>query len=255
MSALHETGHSLYEMGLNQELFGTPLAEAASVSIHESQSRLWETVIGRSRAFATPFFSILSSHYQVSPVPSEKALFKALNRVVCSEIRTEADEVTYPFHVILRFEIEQELLDGRLAVSDLPKRWNSGMEEMLGIVPRDDVHGCLQDVHWSFGSFGYFPTYTLGSWYAVCFFEAMKKSIPNVEELIQAGTFAPLREWLQENVWSQGRRFYSKELVTRALGREPSEDDYIQYLQNKYLVGSDSLPCLQGKNAKYATLQ
>ena len=236
MSALHETGHSLYEMGLNQKLFGTPLAEAASVSIHESQSRLWETVIGRSKAFAPPLFSILSSHYQVSPVSSEKELYNALNRVVCSEIRTEADEVTYPFHVILRFEIEQELLDGRLAVSDLPRRWNSGMEEMLGIVPRDDVHGCLQDVHWSFGSFGYFPTYTLGSWYAVCFFEAMKKSIPNVEELIREGTFAPLREWLQENVWSQGRRFYSKELVTRALGREPSEDDYIEYLQNKYLV-------------------
>jgi carboxypeptidase Taq len=236
LSALHESGHSLYEMGLNQNLFGTPLAEAASLSIHESQSRLWETVIGQSKAFATPLFSILRSHYRVPPVSSETALYNALNRVECSEIRTQADELTYPFHVILRFEIEQELLDGRLAVSDLPRRWNEGMHEMLGIIPRDDVHGCLQDVHWSFGSLGYFPTYTLGSWYAVCFFEAMKQALPHVEELIRTGTFTPIRGWLQENVWSQGRRFHSRELVARALGREPSEDDYIQYLQHKYLT-------------------
>lgn len=236
MSALHEAGHSLYEMGLNHDRFGTPLGEAASMSIHESQSRLWETVIGRSRAFATPLLSLLQAHYQVPPVSSEKALYNALNQVECSEIRTQADEVTYPFHVILRFEIEQELLDGRLAVHDLPSRWNEGMQEMLGITPRDDKHGCLQDVHWSFGSFGYFPTYLLGSWYAVCFFEAMKQTLPNIEELIRTGTFSPLRDWLQEHVWDHGRRFYSRELVARALGREPSEDDYIQYLRNKYLT-------------------
>jgi carboxypeptidase Taq len=236
MSALHEAGHSLYEMGLNQDRFGTPLGEAASMSIHESQSRLWETVIGRSKAFATPLFSLLRSHYKIPPVSSEKDLYNALNRVECSEIRTQADELTYPFHVILRFEIEQELLDGRLAVHDLPRRWNEGMQEMLGITPRDDKHGCLQDVHWSFGSFGYFPTYLLGSWYSVCFFEAMKQDLPNIDELIRTGAFAPLRGWLQENVWSQGRRFLSRELVTKALRREPSEDDYIQYLQNKFLT-------------------
>ena len=229
-SALHEAGHSFYEMGLDQDRIGTPLAQAASFSIHESQSRFWETVIGRSHAFVSALFPLIKK----SPVSSEKELYRALNHVKCSEIRVHADEVTYPFHIILRFEIEQELLDGRLQVHDLPERWNSGMKEMLGVSPRDDFHGCLQDVHWSFGYFGYFPSYTLGSWYAVCFFEALKRDLPNVEELIRSGTFAPIKSWLQKNVWSQGRRFFSQELVAKALGRAPSEDDYMQYLRNKY---------------------
>ena len=234
MAAMHEAGHSFYEMGLNQDLLGTPLSEPASFSIHESQSRFWETIIGHSHAFAVPLFSLIRSHFKTPPVSSEEELYRALNRVECSEIRIHADEVTYPFHIILRFEVEQELLDGRLSVHDLPERWNSGMKEMLGVTPRDDLHGCLQDVHWSFGSFGYFPTYTLGSWYAVCLFEAMKRDLPRIEELITTGMFTPIKSWLQKNVWSQGRRFLSRELVSNALGRPPSEDDYIRYLRNKY---------------------
>ncbi len=236
MSALHETGHGMYEMGLDRQHFGTPLAEAASLSIHESQSRLWETVIGHSRPFAHHLYSILSGSLKERlPHTSVQELYDDLNSVNCSLIRTQADEVTYPFHVILRFEIEKELLDGRLAVKDIPERWNTAMKEALGITPSTDTEGCLQDVHWSLGSFGYFPTYTLGSLYAVCFFQAMGNSLPNRDELLAKGDFAPIHEWLKEHVWRHGRRFSSRELVTRALGRLPTEDDYIGYLRSKYV--------------------
>jgi carboxypeptidase Taq len=235
MSALHETGHGLYEMGLNRQHFGTPLAEPASLSIHESQSRLWETVIGRSKIFTPHLFSILSAFYKEKlPFASDTELYTELNRVTCSLIRTKADEVTYPFHVILRFEIEKELMEGALQVQDIPHRWNAAMKEALGVTPASDAEGCLQDVHWSLGSFGYFPTYTLGSLYSVCFFQAMGQSLPNRDELIAKGLFAPIHSWLYENVWRHGRRFSSRELVTRALGRPPTEDDYIGYLRSKY---------------------
>jgi carboxypeptidase Taq len=236
MSALHEAGHGLYEMGLEQQYFGTPLAEPASLSIHESQSRLWETVIGQSKAFSGPLYDILSEFYkQKIPFASEGDLYNDLNRVQCSLIRTQADEVTYPFHVILRFEIEKELLEGTLEVCDIPQRWAIAMKEALDIVPTNDKEGCLQDVHWSLGSFGYFPTYTLGSLYSVCFFQAMKQSLPNVDELIAKGFFAPIHAWLSEHVWRYGRRYSSRELVTKALGRVPTEDDYIEYLRSKYV--------------------
>jgi carboxypeptidase Taq len=137
--------------------------------------------------------------------------------------------------VILRFEIEKELIGGTLAVRDIPKRWNEGMKTMLGITPQTNKEGCLQDIHWSLGSFGYFPTYTLGSLYAICWYEAMKRDLPNLEELISKGVFAPIHAWLHEHVWSQGRRYLSRELVTRALGRVPCEDDYIDYIRAKYL--------------------
>jgi carboxypeptidase Taq len=235
MSGLHEAGHGLYEMGLPRQWYGTPLAEAISCSIHESQSLLWENIIGRSRAFVSHLFSILRAHYPTTcPFTSKEALYQQLNRVECSLIRTQADEVTYPLHIIMRFEIEKELLTGALSVHDLPQRWSEGMQTMLGCQPPSDKLGCLQDVHWSLGSFGYFPTYTLGSLYAVSFFEAMKQALPNLESLVSQGELAPIRSWLHEHVWSQGRRFLSHELVTRALGREPSEDDYINYLRAKY---------------------
>jgi carboxypeptidase Taq len=236
MSAIHEAGHAFYEMGLQKEYFGTPLCEAVSLSIHESQSRLWETVIGRSKAFNHHLYAILSQFYANRlPFASEQALYQELNRVDCSLIRTEADEVTYPFHVILRFEIEKELIEGALEVSDIPRRWNMAMKETLGIVPTNDKEGCLQDVHWSHGSFGYFPTYTLGTLYSVCFFKAMGQDLPNRDQLLASGQFAPIHSWLAEHVWKHGRRFSSKELVSRALKREPTEDDYIEYLRSKYV--------------------
>lgn len=236
MSALHEAGHGMYEMGLERQHFGTPLAEAASLSIHESQSRLWETVIGRSKHFSSHLFSIISRYYNGrSPFASKQELYNELNRVECSLIRTQADEVTYPFHVIVRFDIERELIEGKLSVKDVPARWNSAMRDTLGVAPTTDTEGCLQDVHWSLGSFGYFPTYALGTLYAVCFYEAMKQSIPSLDQLLEQGLFAPLHAWLFEHVWKHGRRFSSAELVTKALGRQPSEDDYINYLRSKYV--------------------
>jgi len=236
MSALHEAGHGMYEMGLDRQHFGTPLAEAASLSIHESQSRLWETVIGRSKIFSEHLYSLLSHHYKGKlPFASSHDLYTELNLVNCSLIRTQADEVTYPFHVILRFEIEKELMEGALEVHDIPERWNTAMKEALGVVPATDSEGCLQDVHWSLGSFGYFPTYTLGSLYSVCLFQAMEHSLPNRDDLVVRGLFAPIQAWLSEHVWRHGRRYSSRELVTKALGRAPTEDDYIGYLRSKYV--------------------
>lgn len=237
MSALHEGGHGLYEMGLCQHHVGTPLSQPVSCSIHESQSRIWEIQIGRSKQFAPHLLRILRTTLGKESLPdSSDELYDALNRVECTPIRTKADDLTYPLHVIIRFEIEQELVTGALQVRDLPDRWNAGMKALLGITPKNDAEGCLQDVHWSLGSFGYFPSYTLGSLYAACFFSAMKHSLPNLEELITNGEFSLLHEWLYEHVWQHGRRFTSKELVTRSLGRPPTEDDYMAYLREKYLA-------------------
>jgi carboxypeptidase Taq len=233
-SAMHEAGHSLYEMGLSRQYYGTPLGEAASLSIHEGQSRFWETIIGSSKMFCTRLFTLLNKHLKSHPLPDAETLYRQLNSVQCSPIRTQADEVTYPFHVFLRFEIEKGLLEGSLNVRDIPERWNQGMQEMLGITPSCEREGCLQDIHWSSGYFGYFPTYVLGSMYAASLWEALQKDLPDVKELIQAGVFAPIHTWLHDRVWSHGRRFRSKHLIERALGKPPSEKEYLSYLDEKY---------------------
>ena len=234
-SALHETGHGLYEMGLSKDFYGTPLCESVSLSIHESQSRFFETIIGQSRSFSIPLYRILKDHFGEKMVfSSPEYLYKHINNVVPSPIRTQADEVTYPLHVILRFEIEKELLENKLSVKDLPERWNSMLYDLLGIHPKNIAEGCLQDVHWSLGSFGYFPTYTLGSFYAICFGQAMRKEIPHFDSLIEKTTFLPILTWLKDHVWKHGRRYTSQMLVEKALGRTPTEDEYISYLENKY---------------------
>jgi carboxypeptidase Taq len=236
MSALHEGGHGLYDMGLSQKFYGTPISEAASHSIHESQSRFWETIIGRSKNFMPHLFTIMSRILQErNCYKNIDDLYADVNRVECSFIRTQADELTYPLHVILRFEIEKELIEGSLDVKDVPERWNDGMIDSLGIIPPTYKDGCLQDVHWSLGYFGYFPTYTLGSLYAICFSTAMSQSLPNYDTLLKKGNYAPIHAWLNEHVWKHGRRYLSHELVTKALGRAPTEDDYIQYLRNKFM--------------------
>lgn len=236
-SALHEAGHGMYELGLNQTFYGTALGESASHGIHEGQSRFWETIIGQSKAFSTHLFNLLNEHYgSKNPISSPDLLYRQINNVVPSPIRTKADEVTYPFHVILRFEIEKELLEGSLKVAQVPERWNEALKKSLGICPKTASQGCLQDVHWSFGNFGYFPTYTLGSLYAICLAKAMRKDLPNMDQLIHEANFKPICNWLSTNVWCHGRRFHSKDLITKILGRPPSEDDYIEYLQEKYTV-------------------
>lgn len=234
-TTLHEAGHSFYEMGLPEKHWGTPLAKYVSLGIHESQSRLWETRIGRSFAFWEFLFPQLQQKYpQYLQGVELSSLFTAMNAVMPSFIRTEADEVTYPLHVILRFEIEKELMEGTLLARDIPDRWNDGMKELLGIEPPSDVVGCLQDIHWSMGAFGYFPTYTLGNIYAAELFTLIETDFPDWEAHIRQGEFHFLKQWLHDTVWQYGRRYNSKTLFQKILGREVSSKPYLDYLMKKY---------------------
>lgn len=233
-SILHETGHGLYEMHLPLKTWGTPLSEAVSLSIHESQSRWWETLIGRS----LPFCKFLLPHLQ-KKLPSLKTIsldrfYRAVNAVEPSLIRVEADEVTYCLHVIVRFELEKDLITGSLAVSDLPDAWNEKMEAYLGIRPKNDREGCLQDIHWSLGDFGYFPTYALGNICAAQFFTTFAKDHSDWEKRVAHGDFIFIREWLKEAVHQWGRRYNSEELIKRTTGKPLNESAYCSYLKRKY---------------------
>jgi len=234
-STIHEAGHGMYEHNLPEEFFGTPLGEACSLSVHESQSRLWENVVGRSLPFWRFFFPRLKEAY--APVLDNVAFdefVRVVNKVEPGFIRVEADEVTYSLHIILRFQVEQELITGKLLVKDLPQRWARLCDELGLPVPPSDKLGVLQDVHWSHGSFGYFPTYVLGSVMAAQLFAAAKKDIPFLDDLIARGSFKELRSWLKEKVHVHGRRFSTKELVERATGKPLSADDFLHYLREKY---------------------
>ncbi len=233
-SSIHEGGHALYEQGLPLAQYGLPLGAACSLSIHESQSRLWENNVGRSRAFASVFYPQLQAHFRESLAGySEEDFFRAANRVAPSLIRTEADELTYHFHVAIRYEIEKAIFSGNLEARDLPAAWAAGYQKYLGITPPNDRLGVLQDVHWSHGSFGYFPTYTLGSLYAAQFFEKASNEIPELEAQFSKGDFSALLYWLRENIHQYGRRFTSEELCRRITGSGLSSVPFIRYLQNK----------------------
>jgi len=233
--SLHECGHGLYEQGLAPELERTPLADGASLGIHESQSRLWENLVGRSRAFVSYYFPQLQQAFpeQMGDCDSE-TFYRAVNRVEPSLIRVEADEVTYNLHIMLRFELENEMLEGKVAVADLPEAWNAKMRDYLGIVPPNDALGVLQDIHWSGGTFGYFPTYTLGTVMSVQFFDQAKLEMPGLEEQIAAGEFGGLREWLTANIYRHGRKLTPAELVRRVTGGDLTVTDYLRYISNKF---------------------
>ncbi len=233
-SCIHEGGHGLYEQGLPQEQYGTPLGEAISLGIHESQSRLWENNVGRSKAFWTHFFPSLQQHFpsQLGAI-SLDAFHAALNRVKPSLIRVEADEVTYNLHIMVRFEIELALIEKRVAVKDLPGLWQEKMQEYLGIVPERDAEGVLQDVHWSLGALGYFPTYTLGNLYAAMFFQQACQDIPALETEIQRGHLLSLKTWLNRNIHQYGRQYSSADLLHRITGRALSVKPFLSYLQTK----------------------
>lgn len=235
LTTLHEAGHSFYEMGLSVKEHGTPLGQPISLGIHESQSRFWETRIGRTKPFWQYMYPRLQARFkkELSRVTLDQFM-KELNKVQPSFIRTDADEVTYPLHVILRFEIEKELVTGKLKVKDLPERWNELMQDLLGICPPTDRLGCLQDIHWSMGAFGYFPTYSLGNVYAAQMFEAFAKKHPDWDKRIARGDFGFIREWLSKNVWQHGRRYDGKVLIRRISGKELSAKPFITYLNNKY---------------------
>jgi carboxypeptidase Taq len=234
-STVHETGHALYEQGLMAEHFGTPLGESVSLGIHESQSRLWENMIGRSRPFWKHFYPILQKEF---PVPFRKLTFdefyRTQNVVTPSFIRTEADEVTYNLHIILRFEIEKELIEGSIDPVDLPKIWNAKMKQYLGIDVPSDREGVLQDVHWSAGLFGYFPTYSLGNLYAAQLWYQMQKEIPNLQKSIAAGKFADIREWLRVKIHRQGKAYSATELIKKITGEYPNSRYFSDYLREKY---------------------
>lgn len=232
---LHEAGHALYEMGLPQNLYGTPLGDSRSLGVHESQSRWWETRIGLSRPFWQYFFPLLKETFkeQLEPITLD-AFYRAINKVEPSFIRIEADEVTYPLHIILRFELEKGLIEGSLNVRDVPEAWNAKMEEYLGLIPSTNVEGCLQDIHWSMGAFGYFPTYTLGNLYAAHLFESFAKDYPDWEKQVAAGQLGFIKLWLHEKVYQHGKRYTTQELLIQATGKEFSANSYLHYLKKKY---------------------
>ena len=234
-SCIHEGGHGLYDQGLDPRYFGTPLGDSVSLGIHESQSRMWENCVGRSRPFWRFFYPMLQQtfHHQLRSLDGEQ-FYAAINRVKPSLIRVEADELTYNLHIMLRFEIEQDLIEGRTRPEDLPGIWNQKMEEYLGIVPSNDAEGVLQDVHWSFGAFGYFPTYTLGNLYSVQFYEQAKLEIPHLEDEIAAGQLMVLRRWLGQKIHRWGRMFTPDHLAQRVTGKSLDPEPFLSYVEHKY---------------------
>jgi carboxypeptidase Taq len=235
LSTVHEFGHATYTLGLPDEAYGTPLGEARDLSIHESQSRLWENHVGRSRAFWERFLPRVVEAFPGLGDPSVREAYEAVNAVdPTNPIRVEADELTYHLHIILRFEIERDLIRGDLDVTDVPAVWNEKMESYLGIRPETDAEGCLQDIHWSHGSFGYFPTYSLGSVIAAQLFEAAAGDIDGLDDSIRAGAFDPLHDWLTDRIHRHGKRFETNELVSRATGDDVSADAFVDHTRAKY---------------------
>lgn len=234
-SCIHETGHALYEQGLPAEYYGLPLGEYASLGIHESQSRLWENNIGRSLDWWQTTYPRLQQVFpqQLNAVSPEQ-FYKGINKVQSSLIRTEADEVSYHFHVMIRYELEKNLLEGSLSVGDIPAWWNENYTAWLGVKVPDDKRGCLQDVHWSHGSFGYFPTYSLGSFYAAQLFSAAGTQVVDLQKNITNGNTAPLLDWLRHNVHRHGRRFTSEELCSKITGKTLDTSYFLSYLLEKY---------------------
>ncbi|MGH2543126.1 MAG: carboxypeptidase M32 [Ardenticatenaceae bacterium] len=234
-AALHECGHALYEQGLPTHFQWTPLGAAASSAFHESQSRLWENIVGRSRAFWRGYYARVQAVFpqQLGNVEME-AFYRAINRAEPSPIRVEADEVTYNLHVMLRFDLEVAMMEETITVRDLPKRWNEKMEQYLGIVPESDAAGVLQDTHWAIGLYGYFPTYTLGNVLSVQLYEAATETHPDIPQQIEQGNTAPLLGWMREHIHAQGRKYLPQELLLRAAHRPLDAGPYVRYLEEKY---------------------
>ncbi len=234
-STVHEGGHALYEQGVSPKLFRTGLAEGTSMGMHESQSRLWENQVAQSKPFWEHFLPQLKKRFpkQLDGVSVEQ-FYGVINDVKPSFIRTDADEVTYNLHIMLRYEIEKELIEGRIEVKDLPKIWNKKMEEYLGVTPDSDLNGVLQDVHWSSGSFGYFPTYALGNLYAAQIFNTAKKEMPELESQIETGKLLPLKQWLNKNIHDVGKMETAETIAKRVTGETLNPTYFMDYLWQKY---------------------
>jgi carboxypeptidase Taq len=232
---MHEAGHAHYAHGCSQSLERTPLAGAPSLGLNESQSRTWENLVGRSRPFWSHWYEPLQRAFPAAFGDVDLDTFlAAVNRAEPGPIRVDADETTYSLHIILRFELEQQLIEGSLAAQDLPEAWNAGMAELLGVEVPDDAHGVLQDIHWSQAGIGYFPTYALGNVISLQIWTAVRDAIPDLDEQMEAGELRELAAWLRDNLYSLGRKFTPKETIERLTG-SPAIDPqpYLAYLRDK----------------------
>ncbi len=234
-AVIHETGHGLYEQGRMQDGRDLPVSEALTMAIHESQSLFWERMIAQGKPFCVRYLPLLAKTFpnNFTDVTTDK-FYEAVNVSQPSLIRVEADEVTYPMHVILRYELEKGLFDESIQVEDLPELWNAKMVEYLGVMPPTDTLGVLQDTHWSGGAFGYFPSYTLGAIYASQFYQALKLDIPDVDKQVEEGNLALIKDWLGSKIHQQGRILSVSALVRKVTGENLNPDCFIQYLKNKY---------------------
>ena len=234
-AAMHETGHAMYEQGIPKELSRTPLYGGTSLAIHESQSRMWENLVGRSKPFWEWYYPTLQKFFpsQFGNVKLDD-FYKAINRVEPSLNRVEADEATYNLHVMLRLEIEIELMENKIKVKDLPEVWNTRMQEYLGVTPSNDADGVLQDVHWSFGYLGYFATYALGNLVSLQLWEKINQDIPDLDDQIRKGEFSKLLGWSNEKIHRHGSKFEPQEIVERVTGSKINGEPYIRYLNDKY---------------------
>jgi len=232
---IHETGHALYEQGIAPAFARSLLGNAASLGVHESQSRLWENLVGRSRAFWDFFYPALQEQFpsQLGQVSLDQ-FYRGINRVNPTLIRVESDEATYNLHIMLRVEMEIGLLDGTIPVADLPELWRARMQEYLGVVPTTDATGVLQDIHWSIGAFGYFATYTLGNVISAQLWAAYLHAHPDRDNQLRRGDFAPLLDWLRTNIHQHGRKYKAQEIVHRVTGSRIDPQPYLEYLERKY---------------------
>jgi len=233
--SIHECGHALYDMGFKKEIHDNILADGCSMGIHESQSRMWENMVGRSKEFWKYWYPKLEKSFprNLKNISIED-FYRSINTVQPSLIRVEADEVTYGMHIILRFELERDIIEGNVNVSELPEIWNSKMEDLLGITPPNDADGVLQDIHWSGGAFGYFPTYFLGNLYGAQFYRKALKDHPSLPKEYEEGNFSNLLTFVRENIHQYGRIYQAKELITRVTGEDLNPDYFIEYLEKKF---------------------
>jgi carboxypeptidase Taq len=234
-STMHEAGHGLYAHGISPSLERTPLATSPSLGLNESQSRTWENLVGRSRPFWIHWYEPLQEAFaeQLGGVELEDFL-RAVNRAEPGLIRVEADETTYSLHIILRFELEQQLVEGTLDPKELPGAWNAGMKDFLGVDVPDDAHGVLQDIHWSQGGIGYFPTYALGNVISLQIWSVVREAIPDLDAQMEAGELLQLSDWLRDNLYSLGRKFTPKETLERVTGSPTIDPEpYLAYLRDK----------------------
>ncbi|HLR38002.1 MAG TPA: carboxypeptidase M32 [Chitinophagaceae bacterium] len=234
-SSIHEGGHALYEQGLPADQYGLPAGEATSLSIHESQSRLWENNIGRGRSFWKYFYPQLQKRFPEQLKDNTlQAFYQSMNKIQTTPIRTESDELTYHFHILIRYEIEKGLLSGDISVHNLKEAWNAAYKKYLGIDIQDDKSGVLQDIHWCHGGFGYFPTYSLGSFYAAQFYQTAIQQIPDLEREIAQGNFDKILHWLRTNIHQYGSLYKSEELCKRVTGTTLDFNFFMNYAQKKY---------------------